>query len=122
MKKELHKIIKEEGLLISLSTNSIPSLKKGLHKLIKEEGLLISLSTSSKTKYEERTSQDNQRGRPFYFFVYHFFTKCEVRTIRENKDEGLLISLSTSSKPSVKKGLHMIIKEHGLLISLSTSS
>ena len=33
-----------------------------------------------------------------------------------------MISLSTSSKPSVKKGLHMIIKEEGLFISLSTSS
>jgi hypothetical protein len=42
--------------------------------------------------------------------------------MRENKDEGLLISLSTSSKPSVKKGLHEIIKEEGLLISLLTIS
>ena len=39
---------KEEGLLISLSTSSKPSVKKGLHMIIKEEGLLISLSTSSK--------------------------------------------------------------------------
>jgi hypothetical protein len=65
-------MIKEEGLLISLSTSSKPSMKKGLHKIIKEEGLLISLSTSSKTKYEERTSQDNQRGRPLDFFVDQF--------------------------------------------------
>ena len=81
-------------------------MKKELHKIIKEEGLLISLSTSSKTKYEERTSHYNQRGRRFDFFVDHFLTKCEVRTSQENKEEGLLISLSTSSKPSVKKGLH----------------
>ena len=39
---------KEEGLLISLSTSSKPSVKKGLHMIIKEEGLSISLSTSSK--------------------------------------------------------------------------
>ena len=97
-------------------------MKKGLHKIIKEEGHLISLSTSSITKYEERISQDNQRERPFDFFVDHFFNKCEIGTIRENKDECLLISLSTSSKQSVKKGLHIIIKEEGLLISLSTSS
>ena len=90
--------------------------------IIKEEGLLISLSTSSKTKCEEKTSQDNQRERPFDFFVDHFLTKCEVRTIRENKDEGLLISLSTSSKPSMKKGLHKKIKEEGFLISLLTIS
>ena len=64
MKKGLHEKIKEEGLLISLSTRSKPSMKKGLHKQLKDEGLLISLSTSSKTKYEERTSQENQRGRP----------------------------------------------------------
>jgi hypothetical protein len=44
--KGLPKKIKEEGLLISLSTSSKPSLKKGLHKKIKEEGLLISFSTS----------------------------------------------------------------------------
>jgi hypothetical protein len=37
VKKGLHKIIKEEGLLISLSTSSKPSIKKGLHKKIKEE-------------------------------------------------------------------------------------
>jgi hypothetical protein len=47
-------------------------MKKGLHKIIKEEGLLISLSTSSKTKYEERTSKENQRGRPLDFFVDQF--------------------------------------------------
>jgi hypothetical protein len=41
-------IIKEEGLLISLSTSSKPSMKKGLRKKIKEEGLLISFSTSCK--------------------------------------------------------------------------
>jgi hypothetical protein len=39
---------KEEGLLISLSTSSKPSMKKGLHKKIKEEGLLIPSSTSRK--------------------------------------------------------------------------
>jgi hypothetical protein len=39
---------KEEGLLISLSTSSKPSMKKGLHKKNKEEGLLISFSTSCK--------------------------------------------------------------------------
>jgi hypothetical protein len=44
-------------------------MKKGLHKKIKEEGLLISLSTSSKTKYEEKSSHDDQRGRPLDFFV-----------------------------------------------------
>jgi hypothetical protein len=63
-------------------------MKKGLHIIIKKEGLLISLSTSSKTKYEERTSQENQRERPFNFFVDHFLIKCEVRTLRENKDEA----------------------------------
>jgi hypothetical protein len=72
MKKELHKIIKEEGLLISLSTSSNPSVKKGLHMIIKEEGLFISLSTSSKTKYEGRASQVNQRGRPFDFLIDQF--------------------------------------------------
>ena len=72
MKKGLHKIIKEEGLMILLSTSLKPSVKKGLHMMIKEEGLLISLSTSSKTKYEERTSQENQRGRPLDFFVDWF--------------------------------------------------
>ena len=46
MKKGLHKIIKEEGLMISLSTSSKPSVKKGLHKIIKEEGLMKLLSTS----------------------------------------------------------------------------
>jgi hypothetical protein len=45
MKKGLHKKIKAEGLLISLSTISKPSMKKGLHKQLKEEGLLISLFT-----------------------------------------------------------------------------
>jgi hypothetical protein len=55
-------------------------MKKELHKIIKEEGLLISLSTSSKTKNEERTSQENQRGRPLDFFVDQFSTKLEVRT------------------------------------------
>jgi 3-hydroxyisobutyrate dehydrogenase-like beta-hydroxyacid dehydrogenase len=69
MKKGLHKQLKDEGLLISLSTSSKPSMKKGLHKQLKDEGLLISLSTSSKTKYEERTSQENQRGRPLDFFL-----------------------------------------------------
>jgi hypothetical protein len=54
------------------------------------------------TKDEVRTSQDNQRGRLLDFFFDQFLTKYEVRTIRENKDEGLLISLSTSSKPSMK--------------------
>jgi hypothetical protein len=72
VKKGLHMMYKEEGLWISLSTSSKPSMKKGLHKKIKEEGLLISLSTSSKTKYEERTSQENQRGRPLDFFVDWF--------------------------------------------------
>jgi hypothetical protein len=69
MKKGLHKKIIEEGLLISLSTSSKPSMKKGLHKIIKEEGLLISLSTSSQTKYEGRTSQENNRGRPHAIVV-----------------------------------------------------
>ena len=64
---------------------------------------------------EERTSQDNQRGRRLDFFDDHFLTKCEVRTSQENKEEGLLISLSTSSQPSMKKGLHKIIKEEGHL-------
>ena len=64
-------------------------MKKEPHKIIKEEGLLTSLSTSSKNKYEERSSQDNQTGRPFDFFVDHFLTKCEVKTIRENQDEPL---------------------------------
>jgi hypothetical protein len=59
-------------------------MKKGLHKIIKEEGLLISLSTSSKTKNEERTSQENQRGRPLDFFVDQFSTKFEVRTAQVN--------------------------------------
>jgi len=119
-------IIKEEGLLICLSTSSKPSVKKGLHLIIKEEPLdffvvqflnqyeertshddqrgrpLDFFVDQFITKYEERTSQDNQRGRPFDFFVDHFLTKCEVRTIRESKDEGLLIFLSTSSKPSMK--------------------
>jgi hypothetical protein len=70
---------------------------------------------------EERTSQDNQRGRRLDFFVDHFFTKCEVRTSQTLLHEGLLISLSISSKPSVKKGLHKIIKEEGLMKLLSTS-
>jgi hypothetical protein len=72
MKKGLHKIIKEEGLMILLSTSWKPGVKKGPHMMIKEEGLLISLSTSSKTKYEEKTSHDNQRGRPLDFFVDQF--------------------------------------------------
>jgi hypothetical protein len=59
---------------------------------------------------------------PLDIVVDHFLTKCEVRTPQENKEEGLLISLSTISQPSMKKGLHMIIKEEGLLISLSSSS
>jgi hypothetical protein len=71
---------------------------------------------------KERTAQVNQRVRPFDFFYDQFLTKCEVRTSQENKEEGLLISLSTSSQPSMKKGLHKIIKEEGLLISFSTSS
>jgi hypothetical protein len=49
------------------------------------------------TKCEERTSQENQRGRPLDIVVDQFETKCEVRTPQENKEEGLLISLSTSS-------------------------
>jgi hypothetical protein len=48
VKKGLQKIIKEEGLLISLSTSSYPSMEKGLRKKIKEEGLLISFSASCK--------------------------------------------------------------------------
>jgi hypothetical protein len=47
-------------------------MKKGLHNKIKEEGLWISLPTSSKSKYEERTSQENQRGKPLDFFVDQF--------------------------------------------------
>jgi hypothetical protein len=84
--------------------------------IIKEEGLLISLSTSSKTKYEERTSQENQSGRPLDFFVDHFLTKCEVRPSQENQRGTLLSSLSTSSKPSMKKGLHKKIKEEPSLV------
>ena len=49
-------------------------MKKGFHMIIKEVGLLISLSTSSKTKYEERTSQENQRGRPHDNVVDQFET------------------------------------------------
>jgi hypothetical protein len=49
MKKGLHKKIKEEGLLISLSTSSKPSMKKRLHKIIKEKGHLISLLTIALT-------------------------------------------------------------------------
>ena len=60
-------------------------MKKGLHKIIKETGLLISLSTSSKTKYEERTSQENQRGRPLDFFFDQFLTKYEERTSQDNQ-------------------------------------
>ena len=58
--------------MILLSTSLKPSVKKGAHMMIKEDGLLISLSTSSKTKYEGRTSHDNQRGRPLDFFVDQF--------------------------------------------------
>ena len=72
--------------------------------------------------YLERTSHDNQRGRPLDFFIDHFLTKYEVWTSKENKEEGFLISLSTRSKPSVKKGHHMIFKVEDLLISFSTSS
>jgi hypothetical protein len=68
-----------------------------------------------------RTAQVNQRGRPFDFFFDKFLTKCEVRTSQENKEEGLLISLSSSYQPSMKKGLHKIIKEEGLMKLLSTS-
>ena len=75
MKKGLHKKIKEGGLLISLSTSSKQSMEKGLYMIIKEEGLLISLSTSSITKYDERTSHDNQRGRPLDFFVDQFYNQ-----------------------------------------------
>ena len=60
-------------------------MKKGLHMIIKEEGLLISLSTSSITKYEERSSQENQRGRPFDFFVDHFLNKYEERTSNDDQ-------------------------------------
>ena len=38
---------KEEGLLISFSTSSYPSMKKGFHKKIKEVCLLKLLSTIS---------------------------------------------------------------------------
>ena len=60
-------------------------MKKELHKIIKEEGLLISLSTRSKTKYEERTSQQNQRGRAHEIVVDQFLTKYEERTSQDNK-------------------------------------
>ena len=50
------------------------------------------------TKSEERTSQDNQRGRPHDFFVDQFLTKYEERTSQENQIEGLLISFSTSCR------------------------
>jgi hypothetical protein len=60
-------------------------VKKGLHMIIKKEGLLISLSTSSKTKYEERTSQENQRGRPHDIVVDQFETKCEERTSHDDQ-------------------------------------
>jgi hypothetical protein len=60
-------------------------VKKGLHMIIKEEGLLIYLSTSSKTKYEERTSQENQRGRPLDFFFDQFLTKYEDRTSQDDQ-------------------------------------
>jgi hypothetical protein len=53
--------------------------------IIQEEGLLISLSTSSKTKNEERTSQENQRGWPLDFFVEQFLTKYEERTSQDNQ-------------------------------------
>jgi hypothetical protein len=49
------------------------------------------------TKCEERTSQENQRGRPIDFFVDQFLTKCEERTSQDNKEEGLLISFWSSS-------------------------
>ncbi len=71
--------------------------------------------------HKERPAQVNQRGRPFDFFFDQFLTKCEVWTSQEKKEEGLLISLSTSSQPSMKKGLHKIIKEEGLIKLLSTS-
>ena len=58
---------------------------------------------------------------PHEIVVDQFETKCEERTSQENKEEGLLISLSTRSQPSVKKGLHKIIKEEGLMKLLSTS-
>ena len=60
-------------------------MKKDLQIIIKEEGHLISLSTSSKTKNEERTSQNNQRGRPLDFFVDQFLPKFEERTAQVNQ-------------------------------------
>ncbi len=60
-------------------------MKKGFHMIIKVGGLLISLSTSSKTKYEERTSQENQRGRPHDNVVDQFETKCEERTSHDDQ-------------------------------------
>jgi hypothetical protein len=74
------------------------------------------------TKYEERISQENQRGLPLEIVVDHFLTKCEVRTSQENKEEGLLISFSTSSYLSMKKGFHKKIKGVRLLKLLSTIS
>jgi hypothetical protein len=64
--------------------------------------------------HKERTAQINQRGSSFDFFVDQFSTKNEERTSMIIKKVGLMKYLSTSLKPSVKKGLHKIIKEGGL--------
>jgi uncharacterized phosphosugar-binding protein len=74
---------KEEGLLISLSNSSQPRAKKGLHKIIKEEGLLMLLLTSLKPNVKKGLHK-KKSGRRLDFFVDHFFTKCEVRTLQEN--------------------------------------
>jgi hypothetical protein len=68
--------------------------------------------------HKERTAQVNQRGRPFDFFFDQFLTKYKERTSHDNQRGRPLDFLSTSLKPSVKKGLHKIIKEEGLLILL----
>ena len=80
-------IIKEEGLLISVSTSSITKYEERSSHENQRGRTLDFLVDKLKTKYEERTSRDNQRERQFDFFVDHFLNKCEVRTIRENKDE-----------------------------------
>jgi hypothetical protein len=91
---------------------------------------------------EERTSQDNTRGRHLDIVVNQFKNNCEERTsqviervrplnivddlFKNNCVEmtsqvsqrgGLLISHSTSFQTTVKKGRHKFLKEEGLLIS-----
>ncbi len=131
--------------MISLSTIFKTAVKKGLHEIIREAGLLFSHSTSLYKNCEERTSQVFERGRPLDIVVDLFLNNCEERASHvsqrgrplvfeydqlNNNCEERTLQVSQRGRSLdflvdlfinyVKKGLHKLVKEEGPLISLST--